>query len=72
MKQLSSRLKFIDEENFILEEDLLLTKEIQSCKNFDVYLIVSTYIDTGRKEKVSDIFKIQVDRFLSIGWVSIS
>ena len=43
-KQLSSRLIFMEEENYVLEEDLLLTKEVQSCKTFNVYLIVSIFV----------------------------
>ena len=41
----------MDEENYMLEEDLLLTKEVQSCKTFNVYLIVSIFCRAFAKFK---------------------
>ena len=41
MKQMSSRLLFLKEEEASLVQDILLTKELQHCSTFDVYLIVS-------------------------------
>ena len=42
-KQLSGRMFFLREEHHIIQADLLLTKEVQKCNNYTVYLIVSSH-----------------------------
>ena len=42
-KQLSSRMYFLKYEDYLINEDVLLTKEVQTCKNYQVYLIVSKF-----------------------------
>ena len=40
-KQLSSRMYFLKFEDYLINEELLLTKELETCRDYQVYLIVS-------------------------------
>ena len=52
----------MDEDDYVLHEDLLLTKEIQSCKNYNVFLIVRYLVlftlFRNRKESMKIIYQV--------------